>query len=561
MPSPSTTHTAQPRALLVAADGDVALSFDYDGFLTTSQTTGTVDPQTVTWQYDTSFRITRQDAGGSEVAYTYDDDDRLLSVGDQAITRDPATGKAATRTLGDVTITYTYDGYGALTRTHAVFDDGVSPALELFDEQITRDALGRVDTRDEEIEGAPAVTWDYDYDAVGRLSDVSQGAVTRTYSYDLNGNLTAGPGGAGVYDDRDRLEQYGSATYTNDSAGDLASIADGGSVTDIEIDAAGLLVSVDVDGTETTYTYDGLDRRVGRAVDGTLERSWIYHDGNSPVVELDDAGDVALRFVPGITGDTPDYIVDGSDSHLVVSDWRGSPRLVVDTTDGSIVQRLDYDELGAITSDSNPGYQPFGYRGGLVDADTGFVRFGLRDYDPSVGRFTSRDPILFDGGQTNLYVFANGDPVNGSDPTGAGPENFRTYSLGGEVSGSFGPFAGSLNISLAYDTGGDFGIQITPSSGVGAGAGADGSIAFQSNKGTIRSNIGVGDSVTADGGAGFNAGGAVNLNPETGEVAGYKIKAGAGAGGGASLERGYTGAITKDNVTDAVTSVGEWMGL
>jgi len=50
--------------------------------------------------------------------------------------------------------------------------------------------------------------------------------------------------------------------------------------------------------------------------------------------------------------------------------------------------------------------------------DTGLVRFGARDFDPSVGRWTSKDPILFGGGQANIYAYAADDPVNGADPSG-----------------------------------------------------------------------------------------------------------------------------------------------
>ena len=61
---------------------------------------------------------------------------------------------------------------------------------------------------------------------------------------------------------------------------------------------------------------------------------------------------------------------------------------------------------------------PFGFAGGLYDATTGLTRFGARDYDPHIGRWTSKDPIRFDGGQDNLYVYVGSDPVNDRDPLG-----------------------------------------------------------------------------------------------------------------------------------------------
>jgi RHS repeat-associated protein len=79
---------------------------------------------------------------------------------------------------------------------------------------------------------------------------------------------------------------------------------------------------------------------------------------------------------------------------------------------------MDYDELGRVVLDTSPGLQPFGFAGGLYDADTGLVRFGARDYDAETGRWTAKDPLLFEGGDTNLYAYALGDPINRVDPTG-----------------------------------------------------------------------------------------------------------------------------------------------
>ena len=52
------------------------------------------------------------------------------------------------------------------------------------------------------------------------------------------------------------------------------------------------------------------------------------------------------------------------------------------------------DSFGVQQSDSfSDLFMPIGFAGGLTDPATGLVRFGYRDYDPSVGRFTAPDPV------------------------------------------------------------------------------------------------------------------------------------------------------------------------
>jgi RHS repeat-associated protein len=70
-------------------------------------------------------------------------------------------------------------------------------------------------------------------------------------------------------------------------------------------------------------------------------------------------------------------------------------------------------------SDSNPEFKiPFGFAGGLYDSDTKLTRFGYRDYDAYVGKWTAKDPIGFDGGDSNLYGYVLVDPVGFVDPMG-----------------------------------------------------------------------------------------------------------------------------------------------
>ena len=97
-----------------------------------------------------------------------------------------------------------------------------------------------------------------------------------------------------------------------------------------------------------------------------------------------------------------------------------------------------------VLSDSNPGLQPFGYAGGIYDSDTKLVRFGARDYDAQVGRWTAKDPILFAGGDTNLYRYVQNSPLNFIDPSGRIPVFVIVPILTGGVGAAISGVAGIL---------------------------------------------------------------------------------------------------------------------
>lgn len=186
-----------------------------------------------------------------------------------------------------------------------------------------------------------------------------------------------------------------------------------------DYDVYGNLVTVELpDGTVIDYVIDPGNRRIGRVVDGFLEQGFLYRDGLNPVVELDGTGAVVSRFVYGTRMNVPEYLVRGGLTYRIIADHLGSVRMVVDVSSGVVVQEMEYDEWGNVLVDTNPGFTPFGFAGGLYDADTGLARFGARDYDPEIGRWTSKDPIGFGGGSSNLYLYVGGDPVNLTDPTG-----------------------------------------------------------------------------------------------------------------------------------------------
>jgi len=244
----------------------------------------------------------------------------------------------------------------------------------------------------------------YEYDANGNRMSVTRGAFTTSYSYD----------------DQDRLLSAGDVSYAYDQAGALQTRTQAGQSTGYRYDALGNLTAVDLpDGRHVTYTLDALGRRIERKVDGTLTQAFLYApETQGPVAQLNAAGEIVSRFVYATSASVPDYFTRGGHSYQIIRDDLGSPRLVLDTQSGQVAEQLDYDEYGRTLTDTNPALQPFGYAGGLKDTDTGLVHFAARDYDPEVGRWTTKDPIGLQGGDTDLYAYAGGDPINNTDPTG-----------------------------------------------------------------------------------------------------------------------------------------------
>jgi len=212
----------------------------------------------------------------------------------------------------------------------------------------------------------------------------------------------------------------GGASYTYGANGELLAKSDSGLTTTYTYDGLGNLMRVALpDVRVVEYLVDGLGRRVGKKVDGVLVKGWVYRSQLQPVAELDGAGNVVARYVYTTRVNVPDSMIKGGNTYRFIHDHLGSVRLVVDAATGVVVQRLDYDAWGRVLTDTNPGFQPFGFAGGLYDPDTGLVRFGARDYDAETGRWTGKDPIL---AEINLYGYSIGDPVNWQDEYGLVPD-------------------------------------------------------------------------------------------------------------------------------------------
>ena len=175
-------------------------------------------------------------------------------------------------------------------------------------------------------------------------------------------------------------------------------------------------------GDVLSYQIDGRNRRIGKRINGVKVQGFVYMNQLEPVAETDGDGNRVATFIYADRANVPSYLLKGGNTYRVIADHLGSVRLVLDVADGTIAQRMDYDAWGNVINDTNPGFQPFGYAGGLYDRDLELVRFGARDYDPELGRWTAKDPSGFSSKRTNFYSYAANNPTLYTDSSGNEPE-------------------------------------------------------------------------------------------------------------------------------------------
>jgi RHS repeat-associated protein len=418
--------------------GSSIIDLTYDGsLLKSTQWSGPVN-KTISWTHDPSFRTSTETVapGGSTITYAYDNDD-LVTCASRGLctppsndalklTYDPANGLLTQTVIGGLTETFTYNDKGELATHTASFSGNPVYSGTFHSTAAPRDNLGRITQKVETVNGVTR-TDDYQYDTRGRLLNVARnGDLVSVYDYDDNGNRLSltNPSTSSVtmgsYDDQDRVMAYGSYQYTFNQNGDLISKTNTATSeeTTYEYDARGSLLSVVLpDDTLIEYVVDGQGRRIGKKVNGLLTQGLIYKDDLRISAELDGAGNIVAQFVYVEPSHSPDFMLKSGQVYRFVKDQLGSPRIVINVLTGVVAQALEYDEFGQILTDSAPGFQPFGFAGGLYDRNTGLVRFGSRDYDAGTGRWTAKDPTGLEDGP-NVYVYVLGDAINLVDLTG-----------------------------------------------------------------------------------------------------------------------------------------------
>jgi len=173
-------------------------------------------------------------------------------------------------------------------------------------------------------------------------------------------------------------------------------------------------VAKNVNGVWTYYLVDDLnptgcpqvfDELTGPIGSGVVTRTYTY--GLQRISE---------NLNPSVTGNatwTPSFY--GYDAG-------GSVRQLTNSA-GAITDQYEYDAFGNSFAETGTTPNNYLYRGEQYDPDLGLYYLRARYYNPTTGRFLSRDPNDGDVTQPatlHKYLYANGDPVNGWDPTGRG---------------------------------------------------------------------------------------------------------------------------------------------
>jgi len=199
-------------------------------------------------------------------------------------------------------------------------------------------------------------------------------------------------------------------------------------------DAWNRLVEVRDDSGETVkrYAYDGLHRRISETAGGVITD--FYYSDQWQVLEERVGGQTTVQYVwspvyvDALILRDRDSDGDGTlDQRLwVVQDANFNVTAVVDDS-GEVVERYVYDPFGQVTvldaewnvRSGGSAYDWFYlHQGGRYDVTSGLYHFRFRDYSPTLGCWTSRDPLSYAAGDVNLYRSVGNGPTGRLDPSG-----------------------------------------------------------------------------------------------------------------------------------------------
>ena len=287
---------------------------------------------------------------------------------------------------------------------------------------------GRILSKRESVAGC-IHEWSYAYDDQGRLARAAlNGKTVEAYAYGPHGkrllDTVAALGMAGRelrYDRNGQLVLAGRTRYRYDRSGRLAVMKRGASGTHLVYGENGGLEAVHLaNGLVLEYATDGMGRPLEKILDGRVaERFHWRQNGLGFWEDLDQKRFLKFVYGQGRVPTAARLEQDGRTVDLVLgADQIGTVKAIA-TSDGYLIQHIAYDSFGNVLELRGEELGlPIGFAGGVRDRHLGLIRFGHRDYDPTIGRFTAPDPLGDTGGDHDLWEYCVDDPVNAVDPKG-----------------------------------------------------------------------------------------------------------------------------------------------
>ena len=432
------------RTAMVDSRGRTEYTYDWLGRLTKVTSP---EGRSLAYEYDVVGNITAMIyPNGIRITYEYDGDDRLIGVTDDygktSYTYN-AAGDVVLKVLPNgVRTTHTYDAAGRLTDIVNTTSSGVLISSVHYD----LDANGN---RTKVVITTPSATetTTYAYDSLNRLTQASypDGQVY-SYTYDGSGNrltmnVTQGAVSAKyyyTYGTNNQLVRVGLSptpsgndeVFYYDRKGNLVSRSRPGRTVLYAYDAQNRLIQV-VDNTHITqFLYDGDGNRVAKIVDGV--RMDYVTDINRPISQV-------LQEINAQTGSPSKTYTFGNERIQInnsaigrgfyLSDGLGSTTELTNVNQG-LAAIYRNDAWGAFLKASEALPTDFLFAGEEFDRETGLYFLRNRYYDPLLGRFISKDPVLGSTKSTqsfNPYPYVQNNPVNFVDPNGL--ESFPPIGL------------------------------------------------------------------------------------------------------------------------------------
>ncbi len=259
------------------------------------------------------------------------------------------------------------------------------------------------------------------YDAIGnrtKLTEHGTGALAGadvTTTYTVNSPGTGTPHAVQETTVEGGADDGRKSTFTYDPAGNTDIRTVGSRTQDLDWNDEGQLATLTESGKTTSYLYDADgNRMITRDADGSQT---LTLPGDNELKIAADGTKQGIRYYSH--GGESVAVRTGSGFSFLISDHQGTAMTAIAMTTLAVTRRkqLPFGGLRSETSQALPGSR--GFVGGTNDP-TGLVHLGAREYDPTLGRFISVDPLIDidDPQQMNAYAYANNRPITASDPDG-----------------------------------------------------------------------------------------------------------------------------------------------